>query len=175
MKKHLLLAVFILPLKGWAQTPAAAEPHADYKFAVGVLGTYQAVGLQSEFRFSERLAVKAVGARVFDQVRKAEHSGAGIALLTYYFPTDYKLIEPLVGMGGIYSWYHWDLYGTNGTIHDLNAGAVFGTNLRFSSRFRSGLNLFVGNGFRAEYQRDEMKVIGRRLLVLPTLTLDFLI
>ena len=176
MKKLLLLAVLLLPLSLFAQTPVAAEPQPDYKIAIGILGTYQAMGLQSEFRCSERLAVKAIGAITFDDKRRAgEYGGAGIGLLTYYIPTNNRFIEPVVGLGGIYSWYHWDLYDTRGTIHDVNVGAGFGTNLRFSSRFRSGLNVFVGNGFRAEYRGDEMTIVGRRLLVLPTLTFDFLI
>lgn len=176
MKKYLLLVIIWLPLQALAQTLGTATPNHDYKVAFGVLGTYQAVGLQSEFRFANQFAVKAIGALTFDDQRRAgEHGGAGIGLLTYYIPTNNQFIEPAVGLGGIYSWYHWELYGSSGTIHDVNVGAAFGTNLRFSNHFRSGLNLFLGNGFRAEYATNEMAIVGRRLLVLPTLTFDFLL
>jgi hypothetical protein len=140
-----------------------------------VLGTYQTLGAQAEYRASPCLALKAIGARQFGQERRAEHAGAGIGLLTYYFPSQHQFLEPLVGVGGIYSWYHWDLLGTRGTIKDVNVGAAFGTNLRFNRRLRSGVNVFVGNGFRAEYAEGRMYVAGRRLLVMPTLTLDWLL
>ncbi|SMB92959.1 hypothetical protein SAMN00120144_3328 [Hymenobacter roseosalivarius DSM 11622] len=176
MKKCLLLIACCLPFTLLAQAPTNPITNRDYKVALGVLGTYQAVGLQTELRFSDQFAFKAVGALSFDKGRRAgENSGAGIGLLTYYIPTNHPFIEPLVGLGGIYSWYHWELYGTSGTIHDVNVGGGLGTNLRFSNHFRTGFNVFLGNGFRAEYQGDKMSTVSRRLLILPTLTLDFLL
>lgn len=176
MKNFSLFAVLLLcATLAHAQANDATKPAREYKFAFGVLGTYQAVGLQSEFRFNRSFAAKALGAWSFDQERQAEHGGAGIGLVAFFLPTTHRFIEPVVGAGPMYSWYHWDLNDTRGTIHDVNVGGAVGTNLRFSRRFRSGLNVFVGNGFRADYAGRKMSIVSRRLLVLPTLTLEVLL
>ena len=145
------------------------------KFSVGVLGTYNAVGVQSDYRFTPRWGVKLAGVQQFGYERAAEYGRAGIGLLTYSLPTDFKVVEPVVGVGAVYTLYHWALAGGSGDVTDLNVGAGFGTNLRFSDRFRTGLNIFAVNGFRAEYQRGDMVKIGRQVVVFPTLTLDFLL
>ncbi|UYZ65160.1 hypothetical protein [Hymenobacter weizhouensis] len=177
MIKPLLLSIsFALPLSVLAQQkPDSTARNSGYRLAAGILATYQAVGVQAELRFSSRFALKAVGARSLDYVRREEHGGAGIGLLTYYLPSRHPFLEPLVGVGGVYSWYHWNLLGGSGTLHDLNVGGAFGTNFCFSRRFRAGVNVFLANGFRAEYREGTMSIVGRRLLAMPTLTLDVLL
>ena len=65
--------------------------------------------------------------------------------------------------------------GQSGSIDDVNVGGGFGANLRFSERFKTGLNIFLANGFRAEYAAGDRVVTGRKLVVFPTLTLDVLL
>ncbi|MBC8082214.1 MAG: hypothetical protein H7Z21_03320, partial [Hymenobacter sp.] len=166
MKSRLsaLFALAVLPALGQnsAARPAAYPAHP---LSVGVLGTYKAVGLQADYRATGRFGVKLAGARQFGYERAGEYGLAGIGLLTYYFPTSSKLVEPLVGLGPVYSLYHWKLAGRGGTVDDWNVGGGFGTNLRFSNRFRTGLNVLLVNGFRAEYRTGDMVVTGRRLVV----------
>ena len=169
-----LFSLTALPSFGQEAGPAPA-PYPARRFAVGVLGTYQAVGVQTDYRFARRWGVKLAGVQQFGYDRPAEYGRAGIGLLTYSLPTDFKLVEPVVGIGAVYSVYHWALAGGSGDVTDLNLGGGFGTNLRFNDRFRTGLNIFVVNGFRAEYRAGDMVVTGRRLVVFPTLTLDVLL
>lgn len=170
----ILLCLACLPAFGQG-TSAPPEACPAHRFSVGVLGTYQALGLQSDYRSAKRWGIKLAGARQFDYVRAGEYGLAGIGLVTYYLPTHSRLVEPLVGMGAVYSSYHWALAGRTGNVDDVNVGGGFGTNLRFSDRFKTGLNLFLVNGFRAEYAADDMVVTGRRLVIFPTLTLDVLL
>ena len=161
-----------------ARSQEAASSLAAYpvhRFSVGVLGTYNGLGVQSDYRFTSRWGVKLAGVQQFGYERAAEYGRAGIGLLTYSLPTDFKVVEPVVGVGAVYSRYHWALAGGSGDVTDLNVGAGFGTNLRFSDRFRTGLHIFSVNGFRAEYQSGDMVKTGRQVVVFPTLTLDFLL
>jgi hypothetical protein len=170
----ILFGLATLPSFGQEVAPSLVA-YPVRKFAVGVLGTYNGVGIQSDYRFTQRWGVKLAGVQQFGYDRAAEYGRAGIGLLTYSLPTNFKLVEPVVGVGAVYSLYHWALAGGSGDVTDLNVGAGFGTNLRFTDRFRTGLNIFAVNGFRAEYQRGDMVVTGRRVVVFPTLTLDFLL
>lgn len=176
MKNTLLAILYLACLPAFGQE-ASAPPDAcpTHRFSVGVLGTYQAVGLQSDYHSAKRWGLKVAGARQFDYARAGEYGGAGIGLVTYYLPTKSKLVEPLVGLGAVYSSYHWALAGGSGNVNDVNVGGGFGTNLRFSDRFKTGLNIFLINGFWAEYVAGDMVVTGRRLVIFPTLTLDVLL
>ena len=176
MRTSLFILFGLAALPSFGQEAAsalAADPVR--RFSVGVLGTYNGLGIQSDYRFTPRWGVKVAGVQQFGYERAAEYGRAGIGLLTYALPTNFKLIEPVVGVGAVYTLYHWALAGGSGDVTDLNVGAGFGTNLRFSERFRTGLNVFAVNGFRAEYQypTGDMVVVGRRVVVFPTLTLDF--
>lgn len=170
----LLFGLAALPSRGQEAAPFPAA-HPVRRFSVGVLGTYNGAGVQSDYRFSPRWGLKLAGVQQFGYERAAEYGRAGIGLVTYSLPTDFKVVEPVVGIGAVYTRYHWALAGGSGDVTDLNVGAGFGTNLRFSDRFRTGLNIFAVNGFRAEYQRGDMVKTGRRVVVFPTLTLDFLL
>jgi hypothetical protein len=170
----ILFGLAALPSLGQEAAPSlAADPIR--KFSVGVLGTYNGLGIQSDYRFTQRWGVKLAGVHQFGYERAAEYSRAGIGLLTYSLPTNFKLVEPVVGVGAVYTNYHWALAGGSGDVNDLNFGVGFGTNLRFTDRFRTGLNIFVVNGFRAEYQAGDMKIIDRQVRVFPALTLDFIL
>lgn len=177
--KNSLLAILLLPvlpaLGQEVNTSPAAYP--AHKLSVGVFGTYKTVGLQADYRFTNRWGVKVAGARQFDYDRESEYGLAGIGLLTYYLPTNSKVVEPLIGLGTVRSSYHWALAGRSGTVTDWNVGGGFGTNFRFSERFKTGLNVLLVNGFRAEYNYDaeSMLVTGRRLVIFPALTLDVLL
>jgi hypothetical protein len=170
----ILFGLAALPSFGQEAAPSLAE-YPVRKFSVGVLGTYNALGIQSDYRFTQRWGVKLAGVHQFGYERAAEYSRAGIGLLTYSLPTNFKLVEPVVGVGAVYTNYHWALAGGSGDVNDLNFGVGFGTNLRFTDHFRTGLNIFVVNGFRAEYQAGDMKVIDRQVRVFPALTLDFIL
>ncbi|WP_310391432.1 hypothetical protein [Hymenobacter sp.] len=150
-------------------------PWPARRASIGVLGTYNAVGLQADYRFAKSWGVKLAGVRQFGYERPAEYGRAGIGLLTYSFPTRSQLVEPVVGVGAVRTVYHWALAGRSGNVTDWNVGGGFGANLRFSDRFRTGLNIFLVNGFRAEYQAGDMVVTSRRLVAFPTLTLDVLL
>lgn len=178
MKNTLLALLWLAVLPAFGQA-SEVQPTAypRHKLSVGILGTYKAVGLQADYRFTDRWGVKLAGARQFDYDREKEYGLAGIGLITYYLPTNSPIIEPLVGLGTVGSFYHWDLAGRSGTVRDWNVGGGFGTNFRFSERFKTGVNVLLVNGFRSEYQyrAEDMVITGRRLVVFPTLTLDVLL
>lgn len=173
MKNLFLACCGLLGGAGPALGQADSDPPAR-PFSVGVLGTYQALGLQADCRFARSWGVKLAGVRQFGHERAGEFGQAGLGLLTYYLPTRSKLVEPVLGLGAVRSEYHWAQAGRTGHLADWNVGGGFGTNLRFSPRLRTGLYVFVHNGFRAEYQpaAADMVVTGRRLVVFPALTLD---
>ncbi|RAK69406.1 hypothetical protein [Hymenobacter edaphi] len=178
MKLLLLLASPLLALPAAAQTPAAApDSPPPYRVAGGVLGSYRTVGLLGEVRAGGPWALKVAAVRQSDGTIPGEHSTAALGLLTYYLPTHLKAVEPLLGVGGLYSRYHWQQRGGRGTLPDVNVGGGFGANVRFHRHLRTGLQLFVANGFRAEYDAAAatMRKTGRRLLVLPALTLEVLL
>lgn len=170
----LLFGLAALPSLGQEAAPSLAA-YPVRKFSGGVLGTYNALGMQSDYRFTPRWGVKLAGVHQGGDERAAEYSRAGIGLLTYSLPATIQWVEPVVGVGAVYTNYHWALAGGSGDVNDLNVGAGFGTNLRFTDRFRTGLHLFIVNGFRAEYQAGDMKVIDRQVRVFPALTLDVIL
>ncbi|GAB3823544.1 hypothetical protein [Hymenobacter jeollabukensis] len=178
MKLPSLLAAALLTLPAAAQTPAATpDSPPPYRAAVGVLGSYRTVGLLGEVRARGPWALKLAAVRQSDGTIPGEYSTAGLGLLTYYLPTHLKAVEPMIGVGGLYSRYHWQQHGGRGHVRDLNVGGGFGANVRFHRHLRTGLQLFVANGFRAEYDEGgaTMRKTGRRLLVLPALTLEVLL
>lgn len=175
----LLLAGGLLALPARAQTLGEQLPPASrpYRVALGVLGSYRTVGVLGEVRLPHHLGLKLAGVRNHDGTIPGEYGLAGLGLLTYYLPSSLKAVEPLVALGGVYSGYHWQQRGGRGTVTDLNVGGGFGVNLRFHPRLRTGAQLFVANGFRAGYDEaaGTMRRTGRRLLVLPALTLEALL
>ncbi|MDF7811826.1 hypothetical protein [Hymenobacter sp. YC55] len=178
MKNYLLVILLLAVVPAFGQqTSTSPASYSERKLSVGVFGTYKTVGLQADYRFASRWGVKVAGARQFDYDRESEYGLAGIGLLTYYLPTNSKVVEPLLGLGTVRSSYHWALAGQSGTVTDWNVGGGFGTNFRFSERFKTGLNVLLVNGFRAEYNSGagDMLVTGRRLVVFPALTLDALL
>ena len=178
MQKLLLLPLLLSATRLLAQdAPALPAPYQPYKAAIGILANPRVVGLQAEGRVLKSFGLRLVGTQVFDpHQRQNEFSAGGLGLLTYYIPLRNPRLEPVLGLGAVYSLYHWDLgYGDQrGNLHDVNVGGGVGLNLRFSNSFRAGFNLLVANGFRAEYERGAMRPVERRLLVLPALSLDVL-
>lgn len=146
-----------------------------YKAAFGIIGNHKALGIQGEYKSVKNFGAKAIMAKVFGYEKSSEYGYAGIALLTYYIPTKIKLVEPVIGVGGIYTLYHWTLPYKSGDIHDVNFGGGFGINFRFSDSFRTGINIFVANGYNSGYRQGEIKITSRQVLILPTLTLEFLL
>ncbi|RTQ48917.1 hypothetical protein EJV47_15085 [Hymenobacter gummosus] len=178
MKPYLLPALALLPYLTHAQAPTTTAPAPDsYRAAVGVLGSYRTAGLLGEVRATRRLGLKLAAVRQSDGTVAGEYSAAGIGQLTYFLPSRLPWLEPTVGLGGIYSAYHWQQRGGHGTLQDLNVGGSFGANVRFHRRLRTGLLVFGANGFRAGYDEaaGTMRKTGRRLLVLPALTLEVLL
>ena len=171
--KYLLLLLTAGPGYCYAQAQTPALP--TYRVAVGALGSYRTVGLLGEARLTPRFGLKLAGVRTSDGTVPGEYSTAGIGQLTYYLPTRLTWLEPTVGLGGIYTNYHWNQYGHRGTVRDLNVGGSFGANVRFHEHLRAGLQMFVANGFRSSYSDNDMRLSGRRLLALPALTLEVLL
>ena len=165
------LAVGLSAQQAHAQTSAPAPYHV----ALGVLGSYRTAGLLGEARITPHFGLKLAGVRTSDGTVPGEYSTAGIGQLTYYLPTRLPWLEPTIGLGGIYTGYHWDQYGRRGTVRDLNVSGSFGANVRFHEHLRAGLQLFVANGFQSTYSNNDMRISGRRLLALPALTLEVLL
>ncbi|MBT9394544.1 hypothetical protein KLP40_15340 [Hymenobacter sp. NST-14] len=113
--------------------------------------------------------------RTSDGTVPGEYSNAGVGQVVYYLPCRLTWLEPTVGLGGIYTSYHWKQYGQSGTVRDLNVSGSFGANVRFQEHLRAGLQLFVANGFHGTYADNDMRRSGRRLLALPALTLEVLL
>jgi hypothetical protein len=176
MKYLLFSALVLLNLAASAQTTPDSLARS-YRVAVGALGSYRTLGLLGEVRTTRRLGLQLAAVRQSDGTVPGEYSAAGIGLLSYRLPSRLPWLAPTVGLGGIYSAYHWQQHGGRGTLRDLNLGGAFGANVRFHPQLRTGLQLFVANGFRAEYDEAAaaMRKAGRRLLVLPALTLEVLL
>ncbi|GGG32632.1 hypothetical protein [Hymenobacter glacieicola] len=172
--KHLLLllAAGFCPFYAQAQAPA---PPAPYRVALGALGSYRTAGLLAEARLTPRFGLKLAGVRTSDGTVPQEYSNAGIGQIVYYLPSRLAWLEPTVGFGSLYTGYHWNQHGQRGTVRDLNVSGSFGANVRFHEQLRTGIQLFVANGFQATYADNTMRISGRRLLVLPTLTLEVLL
>ena len=179
MQKLLPLLLFSLaaPRLAAQEVPTKPAIYQKYTVALGILGNPKVLGVQAEGRFGQHFGGRLVATQVFDSQRQNEFSAGGIGLLTYYIPLKNPRLEPVVGIGGVYSLYHWDL-GPNdkkGNLTDFNVGGGIGLNLRFSNEFRAGINVLVANGFVAGYQADDMRVLRRKLLVMPALTFDILL
>ncbi|MBH8569313.1 hypothetical protein KB206_10485 [Microvirga sp. STS02] len=163
------------------QAPAKPAIYRDYTVALGILGNPKVLGVQAEGRFGTHFGGRLVATQVFDSHRQNEFSAGGLGLLTYYIPLKNPRLEPVVGIGGVYSLYHWDLgpnsnnSNTKGNLTDFNVGGGMGLNLRFSNDFRAGINVLLANGFVADYQAGDMRVASRKLIVMPALTLDILL
>lgn len=179
MPKLLLFLLFSLTCSRLAAQEAPGKPaiYRKYTVALGILGNPKVLGVQAEGRFGQHFGGRLVAAQFFDSHRQNEFSAGGIGLLTYYIPLKNPRLEPVVGIGGVYSLYHWDLgsHANKGNLTDFNVGGGLGLNLRFSNNFRAGINLLVANGFVADYQAGDMRVARRKLLVMPALTLDVLL
>jgi hypothetical protein len=158
-----------------APIKSAPAGYRKYTAALGILGNPKVLGVQAEGRFGPHFGGRLVATQVFDSHRQNEFSAGGIGLLTYYIPLENPRLEPVIGIGGVYSLYHWDLGYNKGTLTDFNVGGGMGLNLRFSSDFRAGINVLFANGFVADYQADDMRVAHRKLLVMPALTFDILL
>ncbi|OWP62742.1 hypothetical protein CDA63_12580 [Hymenobacter amundsenii] len=171
--KHLLLLLTATFSLSYAQAQTPTTP--TYRVAVGVLGSYRTVGVLGEVRLTPHFGLKLAGVRNYDSTVPDEYSTAGIGQLAYYLPCRLTWLEPVVGLGGIYTRYHWKQYGQSGTVRDLNVGGSFGANVVFHPRLRTGVQVFVANGFRSAYSDNAMRISGRRLLALPALTLEVLL
>jgi hypothetical protein len=85
----LLFGLAALPSLGQEAAPSLAA-YPVRKFSVGVLGTYNALGIQSNYRFTQRWGVKLAGVQQFGYERAAEYGRAGIGLLTTPCPPTAK-------------------------------------------------------------------------------------
>ena len=171
-----LTAALTFSLGAQAQDlPAKSPSYPPYRFALGILGNPKALGVQAEVRFLKDFGARLAGVQQFDYQRANEYGGGGIALLTYYLPLKNKLIVPGIGLGAVYSLYHWDMGYDKGNLQDVNLCGGVGVNLRFSPNFRLGINTLVANGFEAGYAEGSMRAVRRRLLLLPALTFDVLL
>lgn len=179
MPKPVLLPLCLLlgaSLGAQAQdTSAPTTAYRKYTASLGIIANPKIIGLQAEVKFLKNFGARLGGIQVFDYQRQNEFGGGGIGLLTYYFPLKNARIEPVLGIGGVYSLYHWDLGYSKGNLTDFNVGGGLGLNLRFSNDFRLGFSVLAANGFVADYVEGSMRAVGRKLLVMPALTFDILL
>lgn len=58
----------------------------------------------------------------------------------------------------------------------LNLEGGIGANIRFCNKLRGGINVFAVNSFTTKYNyvNKTMEITGRKLLILPTVTFDYL-
>ena len=155
--------------------PVPTPAYKKYRASLGILGNPKAIGLQAEVRFLKGFGARLSGIQSFDYHRQNEFGGGGIGLLTYYIPLKNPRIEPVLGIGGVYSLYHWNTGYGQGNLTDFNIGGGVGVNLRFSSDFRLGFSVLAANSFEADYMDGAMHVVGRKLLIMPALTFDILL
>ncbi|GAA3928282.1 hypothetical protein GCM10022406_12370 [Hymenobacter algoricola] len=156
--------------------PAEVPAYKTYKASFGILANPRVIGVQTEARFLSHFGLRVAATQVFDaHHRQNEFSGGGLGLVTYYIPLKNKRIEPVLGLGGVYSLYHWDTGYDRGNLTDLNVGGGVGVNLRFSSDFRTGFSVLAANGFVADYVEGSMRTGRRKLLIMPALTFDILL
>jgi hypothetical protein len=174
MRKLLLVLLLapVAPLRAQDVLPAVA-PYPAYRASFGILANPKALGIQAETRFWQHFGARLTVAQSFDY-RPRESGGAAIGLLTYYLPLRNPRIEPMVGIGTVYSLYRWNTGYDKGTLTDLNLGGGLGVNLRFHANFRTGISVLAANNFEAAYSEGTMRVVRRRLLVMPALTFDVL-
>ena len=160
-----------------ASSVGYSQTNQDYHLSLGIVGTTRAVGLQAELPLPRNLSIRLVGVKELNYQRATEYGYTGVGLLAYTFPSRIDFIEPFIGIGPVYSIYHWDLLNAHGNIHDVTLGGGFGINFRFNEQFRAGINLFLVNTFVAEYNSLDREMVKdrRQLQVFPTLTLDFLL
>ncbi|WP_156175899.1 hypothetical protein [Hymenobacter terrenus] len=178
MKRRLLIAFALLltpNLAARAQNLPAPPLYQPYRVALGIVGNPKALGVQAEARFLKNFGARLAGTQVFTYERQKEFGGGAIGLLTYYVPLKNKRIEPAVGIGGVYSLYHWDVGYDRGNLSDFNIGGGAGVNLRFSHDFRLGLNVLAANSFETNYVEGSMRIVRRKLLVMPLLSFDILL
>ena len=179
MPKSVFFPLYLLLGAGpvaYAQvTPAPPAAYKKYTASLGILANPKIIGLQAEVKFLKNFGARLGGIQVFDHRRQNEFGGGGIGLLTYYVPLKNARIEPVLGIGGVYSLYHWDLGFDKGNLTDLDIGGGLGVNLRFSSDFRLGFSVLAANGFVADYVEGRMRTVGRKLVVMPALTFDVLL
>jgi hypothetical protein len=168
----LLLLAPTAPLLAQDVLPVTV-PYPAYHASFGLLANPKALGVQAEARFWQHFGARLTLAQSFDYLPR-EGGGAVIGLLTYYFPLPNPRIEPMVGIGPVYSLYRWNTGFDKGTLTDLNLAGGVGVNLRFHSHFRTGISLLAANNFEAAYAEGTMRIVRRRLLVMPALTFDVL-
>ena len=173
MKSLLLITFSFLSVSVFAQE-IQPESFKKYRSAYGVMGNHRALGIQGEYKFVRDFGFKVLGAKVLGYEKANDYGYAVISLITYYIPSKIKYIEPVLGLGGMYTLYHWNVSRKSGDIHDITFGGGFGLNFRFNDYFRTGINLFLANNYTSSYRQGYLKKTGRELLVLPTLTLEYL-
>ena len=121
MRQYIVLTLIFLSVITKAQD-------RDYWLAAGVAGTTEAVGLQAELTLPKNLSVRLGGLRVFSYERDNEYGYLTAGLLTYTFPSRVSFLEPSLGLGGTYYFYHWDEFSTSGSFHDISVAGGLGLN-----------------------------------------------
>lgn len=176
MKQLILILCLLLSITVFSQEVQKRDTLKHYRYAIGMLGSYKTVGLQSEVKILKNLGIRLAGTRIRGYYRPKEFGLAGIGLITYYIPVNNQSIEPVVGLGGVFSLYNWNMDFDKGTLHDFNIGGGAGFSIRFSDKFRGGINVFAVNSFRADYNylSNTMEITGRKFLLFPILTFDYL-
>lgn len=168
------LVVFVLlNNKAFGQHDSLPENKNKHDLTIGFIANPLTLGVETEYKFYKNIGVRFIGTRILGYQRPNEYGYAGIGLITFSAPSDFKLLEPVIGFGCVYTLYHWDYKGFKGDITDLNIGGGFGTNFKFTDRFKAGINLFLANGYEAKFRNGINSITNRKMLIFPTLSIDF--
>lgn len=174
--KHLSILLFLLLSINLFAQEENSSPVKKYKYAVGVFGNHKVLGIQLESMIYKNFAIKIGGSKIFGYNSSNEFGFGMFGAISYYIPINSKVIEPVIGLGGVYSMYHWDVGFDSGNLNDFNIGGGIGINFRLSNKMRVGINVFAANSFKTDYnyETENMEITERNLLILPALTFDYL-
>ncbi len=189
MKKILIVIAIAAIVSGGYRTHAAdnpVKPEEQKKTerplsrgSAGVLCGITMAGVQAEYTPLPELGIRAVGLGVFgagfNKMNRGEFILSGILAPVLHLAPKSRIIDPLLMIGLVYSYHHWETraseLGINrrtavreGAMHDVTVGAGFGILFRFADRFKAGLTLWLNYDYGVETTLTFRKKKGNRLL-----------
>jgi hypothetical protein len=182
MKLHLIIFHFLLISIGFSATPEKEEKEKKYNKMLGIVATsyppYSAVGLQGELKFTSNIGIRLIGIRVFGYKDKDEYSYGAFLAGVYHIPIKYSMLDPFIGLGGTYSYNHWEwkLYNVRGNVQDISYAGGLGVGLILSKHIEIGSSIWLYNAYKKRiYWNGRAEKIGRKLIPLPVLELNILL